>query len=144
MDTIQRKALIMKALFRGNVIRGMRLVGVYEDQDQAAIDHYMNQLDDPLANNQDRLFHQFVDLTPSSHAAQYGEIPPASRTILVSGSLTRGVIARGPFPARSIALGYAVNLSFGQSTNYYVIDLEPEYAELRDSLYGLVETAAVA
>ncbi|MPS49340.1 hypothetical protein [Methylobacillus sp.] len=136
----------MKALFRGNVIKGMRLVGVYDDEDQPVIEQYLDQLDGPITDNDEKLFHQFVDLIPSSQAEQYGDIPPQSRVILVSGSLTRGIVARGPFPARSIALGYAVNLSFGQMTNYYVVDQEPEYMPLRDKLYSLVEkkTAAVA
>lgn len=128
----------MKALFRGNVIRGMRLVGVFDDEDQAVIEEYVDNLDSPVTDNVEKLFHQFVDLTPSSHDSQYGDIPPLSRVILVSGSLTRGIVARGPFPARTIALGYAVNLSFGQTANYYVIDLEPDFAVLRDKLYALV------
>lgn len=128
----------MKALFRGNVIQGMRLVGVFDDEDQAAVEEYVSKLDNPVTDNVEKQFHQFVDLTPSSHAPQYGDIPPPARVILVSGSLTRGIVARGPFPTRSIALGYAVNLSFGQTANYYVIDLEPEFAALRDKLYELV------
>lgn len=135
----------MKALFRGSVIKGMRLVGVYEDEDQAVIEQYLDQLDGPVTDNGEKLFHQFVDLIPSSQSTQYGDIPLQSRVILVSGSLTRGIVARGPFPARSIALGYAVNLSFGQTANYYVVDQEPEFLTLRDKLYSLVEkTAAVA
>lgn len=128
----------MKALFRGNVIQGMRLVGVFDDEDQATIEEYMENLDSLETDNVKKLFYQFVDLTPSSNASQYGDIPPLSRVILVSGSLTRGIVARGPFPTRPIALGYAVNLSFGHSANYYVIDLEPEFAALRDKLYQLV------
>ncbi|MGY1490572.1 hypothetical protein ACW4YW_14275 [Methylobacillus pratensis] len=135
----------MKALFRGSVIKGMRLVGVYEDEDQAVIEQYLDQLDGPVTDNGEKLFHQFVDLIPSSQSTQYGDIPLQSRVILVSGSLTRGIVAWGPFPARSIALGYAVNLSFGQTANYYVVDQEPEFVPLRDKLYSLVEnTAAVA
>ncbi|MCB5191193.1 hypothetical protein LG198_10680 [Methylobacillus arboreus] len=131
----------MKALFRGSVIKGMRLVGVFEDQDQAIIEEYLDKLDSPVTNN-DKIFHQFVDLIPSSQSTQYGDIPPQSRVVLASGSLTRGIVARGPFPARSIALGYAVNLSFGHNANYYVVDLEPEYVPLRDKLNALVENAA--
>ncbi|MFJ5446115.1 hypothetical protein ACIKP9_07735 [Methylobacillus methanolivorans] len=135
----------MKALFRGSVIKGMRLVGVYEDEDQAVIEEYLDRVDGPVTDNAEKQFHQFVDLIPSSQSTQYGDIPPQSRVVLVSGSLTRGIIARGPFPARSIALGYAVNLSFGQTANYYVVDLDPEFVPLRDKLYSLVEkTAAVA
>lgn len=135
----------MKALFRGNVISGMRLVGIYEDEEVAAIETYMAEKFAAAVPNNEKQFYQFIDLTPSSQAAQYGSIPPTSRTILVSGSLTRGIVARGPFPARSIALGYAVNLSFGHTANYYVVDLEPEFAELRDTLYSLAKpTSAVA
>ncbi|MCB5186520.1 hypothetical protein LG200_00700 [Methylobacillus caricis] len=132
----------MKALFKGNVIQGVRLVGVYEDEDVAAIEAYMAEQFGQVLPNGEKQFYQFIDLIPSSQAAQYGEIPPASRNILVSGSLTRGIVARGPFPARSIALGYAVNLSFGHTANYYVVDLEPEFAELRDKLYALGHTPA--
>ena len=134
----------MKALFRGNVIQGMRLVGVFDDEDQAVIEEYVDNLDRPVTDNVEKLFHQFVDLTPSSHATQYGDIPPHSRVILVTGSLTRGIVARGPFPTRFIALGYAVNLSFGQTSNHYVIDLEPEFAALRDKLYALVGKGVAA
>ena len=134
----------MKALFRGSVIKGMRLVGVFEDDDQAVIEQYLEQLDGPVTDNAEKQFHQFVDLIPSSQSTQYGEIPLQARVILVSGSLTRGIVARGPFPARSIALGYAVNLSFGHTANYYVVDLEPEFATLRDKLHSLVEKTAAA
>ncbi|SNR88901.1 hypothetical protein SAMN05192560_1600 [Methylobacillus rhizosphaerae] len=134
----------MKALFRGSVTKGMRLVGVFEDEHQAPIETYLNRLDVADVGNQDKVFYQFVDLTPSSQAEQYGDIPPQSRVILASGGLTRGIVATGPFPTRSIALGYAVNLSFGRTANYYVVDLEPEYAALRTRLNTLVKETALA
>ncbi|HSH73313.1 MAG TPA: hypothetical protein VK974_09675 [Methylophilaceae bacterium] len=133
----------MKALFSGNMIKGMKLVGVYADEDCAKIASYLKahpENSDVLDSTHLELT-QFVDLTPPMAASIYGEIPQDQCVILATGSLTRGLRAVGPYPDRSVALSNAVSLTFGsKSSNYFSVEIEAEYEPLRVSLKKVISS----
>lgn len=127
----------MKALFSGNLMRGMKLVGVYTDAESEKIAHYLStdvgsgNLLDCMTLEQN----QFIELAVPSAAGMYGDIPYNTCVILVSGSLTRGISAVGPYPDKDTAFSNAVALTFGsKSSNFYPVEIEPEYDEFRARL----------
>lgn len=127
----------MKALFCGNLMRGMKLVGVYTDAESEKIAHYLSNevVDGDLLNCVNLEQNQFVELAVPSTAGIYGDIPYNTCVILVSGSLTRGISAVGPYPDKATAFSNAVALTFGsKSSNFYPVEIEPEYDEFRARL----------
>ena len=132
----------MKALFRGNLSQGMKLVGIYEEEDCHVIAHWLAEQFPQGQNPLDSEAHvstQFLEIEPKFVANVYGENAPEDRCLLASGSLTRGIKAIGPYPNKSAAMSTAVSLNFGnKSTSYYGLDQAPECAELRALIQGLL------
>jgi len=127
----------MKALFSGNMVVGMRLVGVYEDADCEKISQYLKSHPEhtDIMDASHLELTQFLALKPPMAASIYGDIPPDQAVILASGSLTRGLTAVGPYPDRSLALSNAVMLTFGtKSSNYFSVEIDPGYDDLRAKL----------
>ena len=121
----------MQALFCGNLSKGMKLVGIYHDD---TCERLNQQLGPAMANPLDQKSKetmQFLSLQAPSAADIYGDIALERCVILVSGSLTMGIDAVGPYPDRDTAFSNAVALTFGSKTsNFYPIEIAPEYAEL--------------
>ncbi|MDP2248740.1 MAG: hypothetical protein Q8J65_11450 [Nitrosomonadales bacterium] len=131
----------MKALFSGNLMRGMKLVGVYTDVESEKIARYLsaNSSNRSLMDCANVEHNQFIELAVPSAAGIYGDIPPNACVILVSGSLTRGISAVGPYPDKTTAFSNAVALTFGsKSSNFYPVEIEPEYDELRVRLSKVI------
>lgn len=131
----------MKALFSGNLMKGMKLVGVYTDTEAERIAHYLSTDSSTgrpgdCANLEQN---QFVELAVPSAAGVYGDIAHDACVILVSGSLTRGISAVGPYPDKVTAFSNAVALTFGsKSSNFYPVEIEAEYDEFRAKLAKLI------
>lgn len=133
----------MKALFRGNLSKGMKLIGVYALGDCEKVAEYV-ALAFPeaghLLDNQ-REYIQFIDIDTRAVVSGYGENDPEALTILASGSLTRGVNTIGPYPNRNAALSNAVALNFGnRNTGYFAVELAPEYQPLRQAIQHMLES----
>lgn len=125
----------MQALFCGNLSKGMKLVGIYHDDiRELIVQHFGPTMLNPLDQRGNETL-QFLTLQAPSAAEIYGDIPPECCVILVSGSLTMGIDAVGPYPDRDTAFSNAVALTFGSKTsNFYPIEIAPEYAELRQHI----------
>lgn len=118
----------MQALFRGSLTQGMKLVGIFADEQCQRIQAY-------LQRQPADAYMQFIALKPAAAAVADGGDGCA---ILASGSLTRGITAIGPYADRGAALSNAVSLSFGnKSSSYFLVEQEAELAPLRDTLRAL-------
>ncbi|CAG0978072.1 hypothetical protein MTYP_01600 [Methylophilaceae bacterium] len=131
----------MKALFSGNLMKGMKLVGVYTDAESERIARYLgaNSATGDMLDCVNLEYRQFVELAVPSAATIYGDIARNACVILVSGSLTRGISAVGPYPDRNTAFNNAVALTFGsKSANFYPVEIEAEYEEFRAVLAAVI------
>lgn len=136
----------MKALFRGSLSKGMKLVGIFDSADCEKVAAYMS-IGFPPNNNlldNNREYTQFIDIETRSIVSGYGNSTPSERTLLAMGSLTRGIVTMGPYPNRNAALTNAVALNFGSpNTGYYAIEQAPEYEALRKDIAHMLESHAL-
>lgn len=128
----------MKALFRGNLSQGMKLVGIYEEEDCHVIAAWLMQEYPMGLNPLDSALHestQFLEIEPKFVGNVYGETTPEQRCILAQGSLTRGIKAIGPYPNKTAAMSNAVSLNFGnKSASYYTLEQDESATELRQQI----------
>lgn len=136
----------MKALFKGSLSRGIKLVGIFDSADCEKVAAYMS-IGFPPNNNlldNNRELTQFVDIESRSIVSGYGDSSPSERTLLAMGSLTRGMMTIGPYPNRNAALTNAIALNFGSTdTGYYAIEQAPEYESLRKDIAHMLESHAL-
>lgn len=121
----------MQAVFWGNLVSGMKLLGVFEDARAPIIAHKL----DCLAASDTDCVSLLLPLKAPSAAHLYVNIEPPQLVILLSGSVTRGLQGVGPYPDRQTALSQAVALTFGNpNQNFYAVELAPDLADLRQQL----------
>lgn len=133
----------MKALFKGNLTKGMKLIGVYALADCEKVADYIALAYPETGHLLDtqREFIQFVDIDTRAIVSGYGQSDPEEQTLLASGSLTRGLHSIGPYPNRNAALSNAVALNFGnRNSAYYAVELAPEYQTLRNAIQQMLES----
>lgn len=132
------KGNVMKALLRGNLSQGMKLVGIYDEEACHLIAAWLVQQFPLGTNSLDSEKHestQFLEIEPKFVPNVYGENTPEQRCLLAQGSLTRGIKAIGPYPNKSAAMSTAVSLNFGNKTgSYYALEQDESVAELRQQI----------